>query len=123
MDYKKLNAPLSTITRDVDELSKETGNIYESVMIMAHRANQISQEMKTDLEQKLQEFTTYSENLEEVCENTEQTEISKFYERLPKPVLIAAKEFESGETYWRNPLKEDRFADDDDDVSLPDATR
>lgn len=106
MDYKKINAPLSTVTRDVNEFSTPTGNIYESVMVIAHRANQISMEMKKDLEQKLQEFTTYSDNLEELTENREQIEISKFYERLPKPVLIAAKEFEDNEIYFRNPMRD-----------------
>ena len=96
MDYRKINAPLSTVTRDVNELSKETGNIYESVMIMARRANQISQEVKKELELKLQEFSTYTDNMEEVSENREQIEISKFYEKLPKPTLITAKEFANG---------------------------
>ncbi len=112
MDYRKINVPLSTVTRDVNEFSKDTGNIYESVMIMARRANQISQEMKKDLEQKLQEFTTYTDSLEEVFENREQIEISKFYEKLPKPTLIAAKEFKDGDIYYRNPLKDMDALDD-----------
>lgn len=116
MDYRKINAPLSTVTRDVNELSKETGNIYESVMIMARRANQISQEVKKELELKLQEFSTYTDNMEEVSENREQIEISKFYEKLPKPTLIAAKEFTDGEVYHRNPTKQMRNLDDDAEV-------
>lgn len=116
MDYRKINAPLSTVTRDVNELSKDTGNIYESVMIMARRANQISQEMKKELELKLQEFSTYTDNMEEVSENREQIEISKFYEKLPKATLIAAKEFEEGEVYHRNPVKQMRHLEEEGEI-------
>lgn len=106
MDYKKTKAAGSTITRNMIELSKEVGNVYESVMIIAKRSNQISVELKSELNKKLQEFASYTDNLEEVFENREQIEISKFYERLPKPTLIAVKEFEDGEIYYRNPAKE-----------------
>ncbi len=106
MDYKKTTAASSTITRNMTEMSKEVGNVYESVMIMAKRSNQISSELKTELNQKLQEFASYTDNLEEVFENREQIEISKFYERLPKPTLIAVEEFLNGEIYYRNPAKE-----------------
>ncbi|MGN1252147.1 MAG: DNA-directed RNA polymerase subunit omega, partial [Muribaculaceae bacterium] len=85
MDYKKTNAPLNTVTRDMVKLSEDTGNIYETVCIIAKRANQISAEMKKDLEKKLQEFATLTDNLEEVNENREQIEISRYYEKLPKP--------------------------------------
>ncbi len=106
MDYKKVNAPLSTVTRDMSSLSSEVGNVYETVEIIAKRANQISVEMKSELEKKLQEFASYSDNIEEVFENREQIEISRFYEKLPKPTLIAAQEFAEGKIYYRNPLKD-----------------
>lgn len=103
MDYKKTNAPITTITRDKTDLEQKTENIYETVMICAKRANQISVEIKQELNQKLEEFASYTDNLEEVFENREQIEISKFYERLPKPTLIAIKEFEEDKVYYRKP--------------------
>ena len=106
MDNKKTSIPLTTVTRDLNEFSEKTGNLYESVVIMSKRANQISQEMKKELEEKLQEFSSYTDNLEEIHENHEQIEISKYYEKLPKPVLVAAHEFENDEIYYRNPAKD-----------------
>lgn len=106
MDYKKSNAPLTTVTWDTDQMSLRTGNIYESVMIISKRANQIGVEMKEELNKKLQEFASYTDNLEEVFENREQIEISKFYERLPKPSLLAAQEFIEGKIYYRNPERD-----------------
>ncbi|MDR0537471.1 MAG: DNA-directed RNA polymerase subunit omega [Tannerellaceae bacterium] len=106
VDYKRTNAPANTITRDMMKLSSDTKNIYETTMIIAKRANQISKEMKEDLEKKLQEFASYSDNLEEVFENREQIEISRFYEKLPKPVLIATQEYEDGKVYFKNPAKD-----------------
>ena len=106
MDYRKTNAPTNTITRDMIKLCDQTGNVYETVAIIAKRANQISVEMKQDLEKKLQEFASVNDNLEEVFENREQIEISRYYEKLPKPTLIAAKGFEDGKVYFRNPAKE-----------------
>ena len=96
MDYKKTNAPTNTVTRDMVALSSDTGNIYETVCIIAKRANQIAVEMKTDLEKKLQEFASCNDNLEEVFENREQIEISRYYEKLPKPVLIATQRIYRG---------------------------
>lgn len=104
MDYKKTNAPLNTVTRDMIKLSEDTGNVYETVCIIAKRANQISVEMKRELEKKLQEFASISDNLEEISENREQIEISRYYERLPKPTLIAAQEYKDHKVIWRNPL-------------------
>jgi len=104
MDYKKTNAPSNTITRNMVELCEDTGNVYETVAIIGKRANQIAVEMKNDLSKKLQEFASYNDNLEEVFENREQIEISRYYEKLPKPTLIAAQEYE--EVYYRNPAKE-----------------
>ena len=106
MDYKKTNAPSNTITRNMGELCEDTGNVYETVAIIGKRANQIAVEMKNDLSKKLQEFASYNDNLEEVFENREQIEISRYYEKLPKPTLIAAQEYEEGKVYYRNPAKE-----------------
>ncbi len=109
MDYKKTNAEQSTVSRNMVDLSADTGNVYETVMIIAKRANQIGAEIKDELNRKLQEFASYSDNLEEVFENREQIEISKFYERLPKATLIATKEYEDKKVYYRNPAKDDKM--------------
>ena len=106
MDYKKSTAPTNTVTRNVMELCDETGNIYESVAIIAKRANQISAEIKGELSNKLQEFPSVSDSLDEMFENREQIEISRFYEKLPKPTLMATEEFVEGKVYFRNPSKE-----------------
>ena len=106
MDYKKTNAPLNTVTRDMIKMSADTGNVYETVCIIAKRSNQIAVEMKQELETKLHEFASMNDNLEEVSENREQIEISRYYEKLPKPTLIAAQEYEDGKLVYRNPLKE-----------------
>lgn len=106
MDYKKTNAPQTTTVHDLIELAQPTGNIYETVSIIGKRANQIASEMKVDLEKKLQEFATMNDNLEEISENREQIEISKYYEKLPKPTLIATKEYEDGKLVFRNAAKE-----------------
>ena len=103
MDYKKTNAPLNTVTRDLIELSEDTGTVYETVCIIAKRANQIAGEMKHDLEKKLQEFASLNDNLEEISENREQIEISRYYEKLPKPTLIATQEYLEDKIFWRNP--------------------
>jgi DNA-directed RNA polymerase subunit K/omega len=105
MDFKKTNAEISTVTRDIRKFDGQTGNIYEAVAIMSKRANQISTEMKEELSAKLQEFSSHSDNLEEIFENREQIEISKFYEKLPKPSLIAVQEFLEEKVYYRNPNK------------------
>ena len=101
MDYKKSKAPTNTVTRNIMDLCDETGNIYESVAIIAKRANQIAAEIKSDLSKKLQEFASYNDSLEEVFENREQIEISKYYERQPKPVLVAVAEFQNDELTYR----------------------
>lgn len=106
MDYRKSNAPTNTITRNVVELSQKTGNRYEMVEVIAKRSNQIAVEMKGDLQKKLQEFASYTDNLEEVFENREQIEISRYYEKLPKPVLIATQEYIEDNVYFRNPQKD-----------------
>ena len=112
MDYKKTNAATTTVTRDVVQLCEDTGNIYETVAIIAKRANQISVEIKNDLSKKLAEFASYSDNLEEVFENREQIEISRYYEKLPKPTLIATQEYMEGKIYYRNPAKDKQNMED-----------
>lgn len=99
--------PNSTITRDLREIDEKTGNIYESIVVVSKRANQIAADVKEELNGKLAEFATTNDNLEEVFENREQIEISKFYERLPKPSLVAIDEFLNDKVYFRNPAKED----------------
>ncbi len=106
MSSNKPSIPNSTVTRDVRQLDKKTGNIYESLVIIAKRANQISNNMKEELQNKLSEFASSNDNLEEVFENREQIEISKHYERMPKPTLIAVDEFLNDKVYFRNPSKE-----------------
>lgn len=101
IDYKKSKAASTTVTQDLRDMSRETANIYETVMIISKRANQISVEMKQELNRKLEEFAYYTDNLEEVFENREQIEISKFYERLPKPTLIALEEYLEDNIYFR----------------------
>jgi DNA-directed RNA polymerase subunit K/omega len=96
----------STVTRDLRELDVKTDNIYESLVIMSKRANQISNNIKEELHQKLSEFASSNDNLEEVFENREQIEISKYYEKLPKPSLVAVQEFLDDKIYYRNPAKE-----------------
>ncbi len=106
MDYKKSKAPVNTVTRNIMDLCETTGNIYESVAIIAKRSNQISLEIKQDLNKKLQEFASYNDSLEEVFENREQIEISRYYEKLPKPTLLATEEFVENHIYWRDPVKD-----------------
>jgi Ran GTPase-activating protein (RanGAP) involved in mRNA processing and transport len=101
MDYKKSTAPTTTVTRDLKEIEDISGNIYKSIIIISKRANQISVEMKLELNNKLEEFASYTDNLEEIFENREQIEISKFYERLPKPNAISTDEFLANNIYYR----------------------
>ena len=101
VDFKKSEASRTTETRNFNELDAATGNIYETITILAKRADQVSAELKEELLQKLSEFATPTEGLEEVFENKEQIEVSRFYERLPKPTLIAIKEWLDGEIYHR----------------------
>ena len=89
MAYKDSTAERTTITRDLKEMETSVGNIYETIVVLSKRSNQINVEMKEDLDQKLDEFATHNDSLEEIFENKEQIEVSKFYERLPKPHAIA----------------------------------
>ena len=106
MDYKKSKAPVNTVTRNIMDLCDETGNIYESVAIISKRSNQIAVEIKQDLNKKLQEFASYNDSLEEVFENREQIEISRYFEKMPKLTLIATQEFLDGNVYYRDPSKD-----------------
>lgn len=106
MDYKKSKAPVNTVSRNLMDLCRDTDNIYESVAIIAKRANQISTQIKDDLSKKLAEFASYNDSLEEVFENREQIEISRYYEKLPKPTLLATQEFIEDKIYWRDPARE-----------------
>lgn len=107
MKNTEVEIPNSTITRDTREISILSGNLYESVAIIAKRANQISSTMKEELNAKLDEFASEHDNLEEIFENREQIEISKYYESLPKPTILAIEEFMNDKVYFRNPAKED----------------
>jgi DNA-directed RNA polymerase subunit K/omega len=104
MNYK--SSTLTTVTRDLTKIDDKTGNIYESLVVVSKRANQIATEIKEELSAKLADFVTSNDNLEEVFENREQIEISKFYEKLPKPTLIAMQEFLEDKIYFRNPAQE-----------------
>ena len=108
MDFKKIRTETTVVTRQKDQFYKGTGNIYETVAILTKRANQIASEMKEELNKKIEEFATNNDSLEEVFENREQIEIAKFYERLPKPTLIAIHEFLNDQIYFRNPRKENQ---------------
>ena len=106
MDYKETKAAVSTITYDKKEIEAQTENIYEAISIIAKRATQINNDLKTELVDKLDEFATYNDSLEEVFENKEQIEVSKFYERLPKPTAIAVEEWLNNKVYFRTPDEE-----------------
>jgi DNA-directed RNA polymerase subunit K/omega len=103
MDYKETNAAISTVTYDKNEIEAPTENIYEAISIIAKRATQINSDLKKELVDKLDEFATYNDSLEEVFENKEQIEVSKFYERLPKPTAIAVEEWLNNKVYYRTP--------------------
>jgi DNA-directed RNA polymerase subunit K/omega len=107
MDYKKINAPTSIITRDTGALEAKTGNLYETVVVASRRADQISIDLKNELNKKLEEFASYTDNLEEIFENREQIEISKFYERLPKPTLLALQEIMEDKIQFRIPSEQE----------------
>ncbi len=106
MDYKKLKIENTTVTRKMRQFDEGDKNIYENVTIISKRANQIAVVMKEDLDSKISDFATSTDNLEEIFENREQIEVAKYYEHLPKPTLIAINEFLSDDIYSRNPLKE-----------------
>ena len=107
MEVKKSNTPNNTITRKLTDLDAQTGNIYESVVIIARRANQIASDMKQELTRKLADFSSSNDTLEETFENREQIEISRYYERLPKPAIVATEEFLEGKVYFRDNSQQD----------------
>jgi len=106
MDYKDTKAAISTITYDKNQLEAPTQNIYKAIAIIAKRAEQINSDLKTELVEKLEEFATFNDSLEEVFENKEQIEVSKFYERLPKPTALGVEEWLKGKVYFRTPDSE-----------------
>jgi DNA-directed RNA polymerase subunit K/omega len=107
-DLKNSKAPVSTVTINRNEFDQKTGNIYEAISITAKRAVQINSEIKKELLEKLEEFATYSDSLEEVFENKEQIEVSKFYEKLPKPHAMAITEWLEDKIYYRNTEKDEQ---------------
>jgi DNA-directed RNA polymerase subunit K/omega len=107
MDYKKLKTDVNAVTRNIEDFTRGTSNVYETVVVLSKRANQIGSELKEELNQKISEFATTTDNLEEVFENREQIEIAKYFEHLPKPSLIAVQEYLNDEIYIRNPNKEE----------------
>mgnify|MGYP001262397794 FL=1 len=106
MDLKKAKAPLSSVTYNRNEIDSATENIYEAICAISKRAEQINTDIRKELIDKLEEFATYNDSLEEVFENKEQIEVSKFYERLPKPHALAVQEWLDGKIYHRNNSEE-----------------
>ena len=104
---KNTDAPITTTTIDKNKIDEPTGNIYEAISIVAKRATQINGDIKKELLEKLDEFATYNDSLEEIFENKEQIEVSKFYEKLPKPHAMAVQEWLEGKIYHRNTEDED----------------
>ena len=102
IDLKKSNAPVSTITYNRNEIEESTENIYEAISVISRRAEQINTDIRRELVDKLEEFATYNDSLEEIFENKEQIEVSKFYERLPKPHALAVQEWLDDKIYFRN---------------------
>ena len=107
MDYKKSKAPKTTVTRDINQLTEPVGNVYETIAILAKRANQISGAIKKELDAKLQDFSIPQDALDETFENKEQIEISRTYERMPKATLIATQELIDGELVYRTANRDD----------------
>jgi DNA-directed RNA polymerase subunit K/omega len=108
MDYKNSDAPVTTVTYDKTKIEEPTSNIYEAISIIAKRANQINEDLKKELIDKLEEFATHNDSLEEVFENKEQIEVSRFYEKLPKSTAIAIEEWLNDKIYKRNPEETDK---------------
>ena len=108
MDYKKIRTENAAVTRNFNDFDKKTGNIYEAVVIMSKRANQIAVDLKEELSEKIQEFAISSDASDEICENREQIELARYYEQLPKASLLATQEFMNGQVYFRLPNKEEQ---------------
>ncbi|MCF8714616.1 DNA-directed RNA polymerase subunit omega [Joostella atrarenae] len=105
-ELRNSEAPVSTVTYDRNEIDAPTNNVYEAISVISKRANQINGDIKKELIEKLEEFATYTDSLEEIFENKEQIEVSKFYEKLPKPHAIAVEEWLNDKIYYRNTDKE-----------------
>ena len=105
MAYRDSTAEKTTITRNLKDLDQQTENVYETLVVLSKRANQINNGMKEELTGKLEEFASSTDNLEEIFENREQIEVSRFYERLPKPAAIAIQEYEEEKLFWKNQEK------------------
>lgn len=108
MDYKKLKADSSARTHNMSQFSNQTGNVYETIAMLSKRANQISNDIKDELNRKIDEFATNNDNLEEIFENQEQIEVSRFYEQLPKPTLLAIEEYEQNKLVYRNNSRDNK---------------
>ena len=111
MDYKRVKTDSVAITRNLNDFDKETGNIYESVVILSRRANQIAVDLKEELSEKIKDFSVSQEISDEICENKEQIELARYYEQLSKPSLLATQEFLSKQVYFRLP-------EDDEDANV-----
>ncbi len=107
IDLKKTDAPVNTTTLDKNSIDAPTNNIYEAISIVSKRATQINSEIKKELLEKLDEFATYNDSLDEIFENKEQIEVSKFYEKLPKPHALAIQEWLEDKIYYRNTKSEE----------------
>ena len=106
MDLKKVKAPSTSVTYNRNKIDAPTENIYEAISVISRRAEQINTDIRKELIDKLEEFATYNDSLEEVFENKEQIEVSKFYERLPKPHALAVQEWLEGKIHHRNTSEE-----------------
>ena len=102
MDLKKTDAPVTSVTYNRNEIDAPTGNIYEAISVISRRAEQINTDIRRELVDKLEEFATFNDSLEEIFENKEQIEVSKFYEKLPKPHALAVQEWLDDKIYYRN---------------------
>lgn len=107
IDLKKTDAPVNTTTLDKNSIDAPTNNIYEAISVISKRATQINSEIKKELLEKLDEFATYNDSLDEIFENKEQIEVSKFYEKLPKPHALAVQEWLEDKVYYRNTKSEE----------------
>jgi DNA-directed RNA polymerase subunit K/omega len=109
MDYKKIKTDETAVTRTLRDFSRGTNNLYETVAILSKRADQIEMDIKKELDEKVQDFLSPSDTLEEVFENREQIEIARFYEKVPKPTLLSIWEYMNDKIYFRNPINTENF--------------
>jgi DNA-directed RNA polymerase subunit K/omega len=106
MDIKKVKIDTTAVTRNLNDLDAQTGNIYETIVLLSKRSDQLAIELRDELHEKIKEFAGINDNLEEIFENREQIEITRSYEQLPKPTLMAINEFSKGKVYYKNPNKD-----------------